>query len=398
MKDYELLDAIGGIDAEFINAADRQVSQKKTGRMIVRVAVAACLCLAAGSIFYFTVLRNQKENHVQLWDSSYSAESYFRYSQSEQGSSSSDGKPDQILSYAEIRYYSDKRELLEKNNTIPVMTTHPLFEAVANFNEDGSLYSVVLSWHRRDLDGLEHYSDLTVTASYEEIPAVSDCVFVEVDESGKILEPAVTVTERDGVRIIARGRENTEKTIAFRNDSGWYQISGSWKDSYEDVVSLFEWFWNHPVDFSWFTKESGDTYSYNIVNDISGYFSEYLPDFAAHGFVCRTASVILKNDIPVKIEAYMVPDVSKEQLENGQYTGNGVSEIQWCLNTEPDYYDREWVKVELKDLTKEQVVGLTPIDNVTAETRIRFRQNDNVVTVYATDLDRAWELISSIQK
>lgn len=107
----------------------------------------------------------------------------------------------------------------------------------------------MLSWQRRDLEGLENYSDISVMVGYEEIPEIQDCIFVELDENGNIVEPAVTVTERDGVKIIARGNEDRDKTITFQNEYGWYQISASWNDTYEDAVSLLDWFWEHPIDF-----------------------------------------------------------------------------------------------------------------------------------------------------
>ena len=399
MKGYDLLDAMGGIDAEYINAADGPIVRKRTGGMIGWIAVAACLCLTVGSVLYFTVFRQQKEPKIQVWDSSYSAENYFRYSGLGEGKHTSDGTSDSVLNYPESRYYSDERNMMEAENIIPLMTSHPLFEAMANFKEDGSFANIVLSWNRRDSEGVEHYSDLNVKAGYEEISLVSDCIFVEMDNDGNILEPAVTVTERDGVRIIARGREDQEKTITFQNENGWYQISGSWNDNYEDVVTLFEWFWNHPIDFSWFTIDTGDKYDYTVLNEIPDAFSGYLPDFAANGFVCETVTVNLKNEIPVEMEAYMVSGVTKDQAETGAYTvgENGVVQIQWCLKMEPDYYDLEWIGDNLENLTKEKVVGLKPVDNITTQTKIRFMQDGKAVTVYTTDVNKAWELIESIK-
>lgn len=55
MKNYELLDAVGGIDAEFVYAADRPDSHKRTGLVIKWVAAVACLCLVvATSIPYIS--------------------------------------------------------------------------------------------------------------------------------------------------------------------------------------------------------------------------------------------------------------------------------------------------------------------------------------------------------
>ena len=50
MKGYELLDAVGGIDAEFVKAADRPVKRKQLPRVVGWIATAACLCLVIGII------------------------------------------------------------------------------------------------------------------------------------------------------------------------------------------------------------------------------------------------------------------------------------------------------------------------------------------------------------
>ncbi len=46
MKDYELLDAVGGVEADLVTQAGRYGAQKNPMRA-VWAAVAACLCLAA---------------------------------------------------------------------------------------------------------------------------------------------------------------------------------------------------------------------------------------------------------------------------------------------------------------------------------------------------------------
>lgn len=88
------------------------------------------------------------------------------------------------LSYAEVRSFTDERELFEQKGIIPEMEKHPIFYAA--------------------------------------------------------------------------GSEEQNKTITFRNDSGWYKIGGSWMDSYEAVVELMEWFWDHPLDFEMFAKDKED--------------------------------------------------------------------------------------------------------------------------------------------
>lgn len=64
---------------------------------------------------------------------------------------------------------------------------------------------------------------------------MEDTIIYEIDDNGNIIPPAVTVTERDGIQIIAEGKENWKKTITFQNDSGWYQMKGSFNDNYTAV-------------------------------------------------------------------------------------------------------------------------------------------------------------------
>ena len=50
MKNYELLDAIGGIDAHYVNAADQPAGRKRSSRIIRWIVVAACMCLTVGIV------------------------------------------------------------------------------------------------------------------------------------------------------------------------------------------------------------------------------------------------------------------------------------------------------------------------------------------------------------
>ena len=394
MKANDLLDMIGNVDDSIVAEAKKS-RKSSTARWTKWVAVAACLCLAIGGILHITNTMDHGENHIQTWKKSYTAADYFRYADTGEGPSAEKSIADSAIQYAESRSFSDDRGQMEENGAIPTMESHPLFYAQAHYNDDESIYSIVMSWHRRDLD----YSDLRVIAGYKEVPEIEDCVFVEIDENGKVLEPAVTVTERDGVQIIARGREDQGKTITFQNETGWYQISGSWNDSYEDVAALLEWFWDHPIDFSQFKQDAGDLYMYTTLKEMPNVFSDSLPDFSAYGFVCGSSTVTLKNERPVAFEAVYVSNVTGEQAENGEYTAgeNGVEQIHWCLKAEPDFYDLAGCIGEIESVSEDQVLNLVPADNVTTQTKIQLRQGDYVVIIYTTDISQAWKLIESIQ-
>ena len=398
MKANDLLDMIGNVDDNMIADAKRQ--KKPARRTWTRwAAAAACLCLAAGGVLIHTKLLNKNENHVRTWTESYTAADYFKYAGNGNGSSTEMSIADYDIPYAESRDFSGDRSLMEENGVIPSMDTHPLFYAQSHFNDDGSLYSVEMSWHRRDLKGTEHYSDLSIVAGYEEVPIIEDCIMVEVDDNGIVLEPAVTITERDGVRIIARVGEKQNKTITFQNETGWYQIAGSWNDSYEDTAALFEWFWNHPLDFSKFNLKSGDVYTYTTIDDMPDAFSDILPDFTAHGFACGYSSITLKNGNPSAYYAVYVSYVTEEEAKKGAYTPgeNGVVQIDWYVTTEPDFYELEGCIGDLKSISKDRILNLTPPDNITTQCKIQLRQDDSVLIIWTSDLNQAWELVESLR-
>lgn len=398
MKNEEMLQAIGKIDDELVYGAVNDAKVKKKKNTWVKWgAMAACLCLVVGAVF--TIPNFRSGNHVQAWNDSYSYKQYFKYSNSGNSVSASASLADSAIPYAETRSFSDDRTTLEAEGIIPAIETHPLFSAEAHYNSDGSLYSITLSWHRRDTEDQKNYSDLTVTAGYEEVPQIEDCIAIEIDDKGNIIETGVTVTEREGVRIVATGNIDQKKVITFQKTSGWYQITGSWNDNYEAVVELLDWFWDHPIDFTRFPIDAGDKFTHSSLLEMPDTFSEYLPDFRKYGFLYETSSIMLKNGEPVSLDVHYVSNVSEEQAKNSEYKvgENGCTTIQWYIETEPSVYDLADCIGNLEDLTQEQVLSLKPADNVTTETKLKFIQDELVITIYASDINEAWELISSIK-
>ena len=382
MKHEMLSDALNDLDEDLIAETDRLRQQTKSGKKksILWGTAAACLCVIL--LGTWAALRTGTSgNPVLIWHSGFEAEDYFKYSETEQGSSTSSDNSLSSLPYAESRMFSDLRGDLESEGIIPVVGTHPLFSCSAHYNEDGSLYSLELSWHLRGDD----YSDLTITAGYQEVPQITDCIVIEIDENGNILEPSVTVTERDGVQIVAEGRMNQSKTMTFQNDNGWYQIKGSWNDSYESIVTLLDWLWEHPIDFDRFPMDAGDRYD-NLYGDggladIPEVFMAHTPDFAALGYETEAQWLTLKNDEPVYFE--------------GSYCSASIPSLSWSVNAEPDYYDRERVIGELEDLTYELVAEAR-----SQEQSIYFTWDGYVVAVYISKTGMAedlWQIIESVQ-
>ncbi len=393
MRGGEFLDKLTWIDEELIEEADRagnaQVQRKcKKGawpgsRRKLAVwagTIAACLCIAlAGGL----AIRHfpEGEHPVQKWSASMPAEDYFKYNETpgeEQETSSSIA--DSTAPYAYTRYFSGERGELETEQVIPPMETRPVFFCQANYNEDGNLYSISFSWHRQG--SMEEYSNLEITAGYGEVEKPEDCVSVAVDEKGNIVEPSVTVTERDGILITARGnRKGETKTLTFENEAGWYQIEGSWNDAYEDMAELLDWLWEHPIDFARFPMEAGDAYTYVEREDFPEAFAGYIPDFTIWGYEATSESLTLKNGEPVSFE--------------GCYEDEGRPSVWWVLESEPGFYDLEDNLGDLGELTQEAVT-----EALHGEQHITFTWDGFCVRIYMGSTgtpELIWGIVESVR-
>ncbi|MCH5353339.1 MAG: hypothetical protein J1E06_07730 [Acutalibacter sp.] len=406
MRGEEFLEKLELIDPAFVEAAE-VVPYKKKIVWVKWAAAAACLCLVLAGAFGLsqgdqidplpsasseiktetdppfkdTAEKDSHTNTLQMWHEGYRAEDYFKFCDTAEEAT------EQNMDYAidalkwQTRDFADWREKLERAGVIPVINSHREFNLQARYDDFGNLYAVTLLWSIRG-DTIEEYSDLTVTVGHEEVEMIRCCIEVGVDDDGNVLEPTVTVTERDGVQIVARGGENTGKTLTFQNENGWYQISGSWNDSYQPVAELLDWFWEHPLDLEQFPMESGDEYSLASFEEMSDAFRGILPDFDALGFSQEEtgSGLVLKNGMPVRFE--------------GRYRKETT--VTWCIAAEPGFYELEGCLGDLETLTREQVFSALEED-----WKIEFLQDGLLVTVYPDDPNdpaEAWELIESLQQ
>ena len=383
MRGNELLDKMELIDPVYIEEADGETKKRKNVWVKWGAAV-ACLCLAAGAFALFKGFPEQSHS-VLHWSEDLTATEYFAYCDSDPDEASSGNSLDiSAIPYDEERDFSDRRQQLEAEKVIPKLDSSPLFDCKVYYNRDGSIFSVNLSWHRRG-DTAE-YSDLKITAGYREVKQIKDCIAVEVDENGNITEPHITVTERDGVQIVTEGGENREKTVTFQNENGWYQISGSWNDSYEAVIELLDWIWEHPLDLSRFPIDEGNLYQAEELSEYPYAFSEYLPDFAAFGLVQTDAALMLKNGSPVSFEGhYSLASAVRDENEQASEA------LHWCFDTEPDYYDIQRCIGELSELTEQRVA-----EELSEEGSVAFMWDGNCVIVYSRYADRACAIIKSL--
>jgi hypothetical protein len=380
MTNEKLYEVLGDINEKHIGEAHRTTAKSKKHAWVKWGAIAACLCLVVLVGAVHRISPGNSSNPVLEWSKGFQAADYFTYNEeNENGVSSSASLDTSAIPYAAECYFSDEREQMETDGVIPEMTDYPLFDCIGRYNEDGSIYSVTFVWGLRG----DTYSNLKITAGLQEVEMIEDCIGIEVDEDGNIVTPAVTVTERDGVSIVAEGNENRDKTLTFRNDTGWYQITGSWNDSYESVVQLLDWVWEHPVDFERFDMSRGVEYTYSTLDEYPDALADYIPDFSIIGYELGENSVGLKDGEPVYFEGHYYADGDGEQPE-----------IHWCVDTEPDYYDQQESLGDISLLT-EQIVT----DTLSEESSFSFTIGDYFIKVYTKEAQahEAWLLVEFLK-
>lgn len=252
-KAEKLYNAITNISDDIIEEAQNTAALGRKRSAVRRIlAAAACICFIAVFAAEFLPFKQKNNNthSILQWTENFEAKDYFKYASNGRGTETL--ITDSIIEtpYADTKDFSFMRSQMEAAGIIPKLEDYPLFHCTANYNADGSIYSVYFNWGRRE----DIYRDLEITAAYQELGEihVKDLILIEYDEDGNVIEPTITVTERDGVQIVAEGREDQNKTIMCQTDNGWYKIEGSFENSYESVVMLLDWLWEHPLEFSYF--------------------------------------------------------------------------------------------------------------------------------------------------
>ena len=344
MKSNILADAFGQIQDDYIidadcflntengligrdNATDRDpgnlitVSQKKP--LIRYTIAAACLCLIiAGGIVIANRIRHNS-TAMQQWSASMSAGDYFANSGKKGSSASMSSSASLIMMpYAIALSLDDSREDLENNGVIPLIPDHPEHSFRTAYNGDGSLYNISFLWMRRG-SGIEEYSDMTFTAAPKELHEVSDVITVRTDLLGNEIPPYVTATQRDGITIFAEGGENEFKSVTWQTGRGWYRITGSFKDSYESVIGLLDWFWDHPFDLEAYAAIPSDAVIYSDRSEYPDAFRDQIPDFEQLGYSIESEKVNL------------LPGKNTPVWFEGVYT-RGETRIRWTINTGAD--------------------------------------------------------------
>lgn len=165
------------------------------------------------------------------------------------------------------------------------------------------------------------------------------------------------------------------------NASGWYQIEGSWNDTYEGVVRLLDWFWEHPVDFSRFSMEAGDIYTYKSLQEYPNAFTGYIPDFALWGYEQTSDALSLRNGEPFSYE--------------GCYEADDRPPVWWIVDTELDYYEEQENLGKLETLTLDEVK--TALEE---EQHITFAWDNYFIKIYMGSEgtpEMFWEILEELR-
>jgi flagellar biosynthesis/type III secretory pathway M-ring protein FliF/YscJ len=133
MKDYKLLDAVGGIDPKYIESAEKSKETKKTG-WFKWVAMAACLCLVVVATIYnqnnINPTYNSPKDDIEISDMN-QQESMQHEKKGNEGTEI----PVDEDTYSEARIYSSEILDLQNrisnamtNNELPFVTTSEILE------------------------------------------------------------------------------------------------------------------------------------------------------------------------------------------------------------------------------------------------------------------------------
>lgn len=391
MKREKMCDAMNLLPDDIIHETETVRAGKKRRNNTWRkwAAAAACLCLVVVGAVQM-LAPGSGNRPVLQWSENFPAKYYFKYNLGVDDVSSSKSIADIDIQYAAVRYFPDYREQMEADGVIPAMPDHPLYNCIVRYNEDGSIFSITHAWHQRG----DAYSDLSITIGHQEVELIQDCITVEVDEDGNIVPPSVTVTERDGIQIVAQGNESQNKTITFQNDTAWYQIGGSWGDGYEAMAELLDWVWEHPVDFEMFDMDKGAEFTGIQLADYPDAFAAQIPDFEALGYFLGEHYLQLKDGVPYRFEGHYYTGVTPEQVEDSSfYEMDGWTEIHWCIDAQPDHYDLQDCMGDISELTQGQVVKA-----LTDGSNFSFMLDGVFIKVYCKDAGEAWRAVETLRK
>jgi hypothetical protein len=126
----------------------------------------------------------------------------------------------------------------------------------------------------------------------------------------------------------------------------------------------------------------GVEYTYVTIDEYPDALADYIPDFSIIGYAPGENNVGLKDGEPVYFEGHYYPDGDEEQPE-----------IHWCVNAEPDYYDKQESLGDISVLTEQLIT-----DRLSESSSFSFTIGDCFVQVYTKESQahEAWLLVESL--
>ena len=117
MKNDRLAKCIGDVNANYIEEAE-SYKKMSSNKWVKWGSAAACLCLLAVGAF---MIMQPSGNRVQQWTAQFLAADYFKFNSEDSGASSSSSMADTAMPYTYSRFFSDKRQEFEVDETIPAI-------------------------------------------------------------------------------------------------------------------------------------------------------------------------------------------------------------------------------------------------------------------------------------
>ena len=97
--------------------------------------------------------------------------------------------------------------------------------------------------------------------------------------------------------------------------------------------------------------------------------------------------------MPYTFEGHYYTGVTPEQVEDGSYFEmDGWTEIHWCIDTQPDYYDLQSCMGDISELEQEQVINA-----LSEGGKFSFLKNGVFIKVYCKNAAEVWNAVESMK-
>lgn len=206
----------------------------------------------------------------------------------------------------ESRSFSLRREELEEGGVIPAMDSGWNFTCHAWYDSGSTPRNLNMCWDFNEAVEENNIANLTWEEIRVKTSGRSDFISPE-----SYIRMNRTVVRRDGVEITALGQMYGEKFLIFQKDGAWCLIGASADVPQEMLLEVLDHFFRHPTDFGNFSKESGDEYTWEEIENCPDAFAGYYPRQEDSDLVppLAGAEVLLLNGEPVRIQCVYDSDM-----------------------------------------------------------------------------------------